>query len=355
MYVNSEFESEARAATRKKHITSQVFPVLFIITMLLSGSLINNLPGQDISWLNLTSNFINCLWLQKEQQPLLPLSEVLLLNNSNDNWNTTFTPTSISTPQQQPNKLISFLVVGFSLVLPLAFDFVKQQSLFDIFNSQTFLPVYNHIAGQTLSFSSGEILRHFLFFPQIEKFVNACNLTEQTCYNYENKMISTDTLCLNMNQWDIFNSLHSLPNVILVMVGAAFVSLAINYMYTDFDSAVVSFATNNTAATTDILMEDTRQTDVEINKRKKRNDSFLCNRNRFHYRKVNYCLTTQYFKFILLTVYILVVFIYIWESLQNFPLSELILSFGQGLIVQTCVCYALKQKDVNFVPLLSAK
>lgn len=344
----SDNEKSPANHLQNKRIISQLCPLLFLFILLLGGSLINNLPGQNASFVNFTNILKDCLFpfvLTKLELGSNKSNNINL--NNNDIINTTFTATTTTTDNLLQNNNVQFLklegfnfylqiiIVVLSLILPLTFYFVKNMPL-DILNSKTFLPVYNHLAGQILSFSSGEILRHFLIFPQIDNFVSACNLTEEKCQSHKNQIISTDALCLNMDQKQIFNALHSLPNVLLVMVGAASLSLAKNYTNTEVVStSILNFSTPHPPSNSNF--------DVVISEENP-SPPFR------QYRKINYCVTSQYFKFMLLIIYILVVLIYVWKLiLLNFQITDLMLSFGQGLLVQTSVGYAIKNKNIDFI------
>lgn len=342
---------------KNKHTSAQILPIMILFGLLLSGSLINNLPGQtDVSLVNLTNDFVNfCLSPSLSPSPspttitpppllLLPTLQLPLLKQNQISvlpYNLSFEIQQNIVSNETAGKgnlnynssmehtaFISFLVVVFTLILPLISNFVKQSHPFPLnfMDSNTILLLYNHLAGQILSFSSGEILRHFLVFPQFENFVNVCNLTDLQCQHYKNKLITTDILCsAQIDSKNIFDTLHSMPNVVLVMVGAASVNLATNYI-----SPVLANTISNTAPAVNVIK----------------------------YRKINYFLTTQYFKFVILIVYMFIVFIYVWDLLQNYyhqQLTEIFLSLIQGAFLQTSVNYALKNKNENFMSFLFAK
>ena len=238
-----------------------------------------------------------------------------------------------------------------SLFLPLLFIFFKQTSFKNMSHITNLLPIYNHMTGQVLGFSSGEILRHFLMFPHVNSFVKTCNLTKETCLKYDNLFTPASKLCSNSTYdiKDIFNTLHTLPNVTFVMLGASTVSLYKNYL---------SFSTKNYQHPLQQQPQQQEQEMFVINNTllpdKNKNDKIdnvvlsslslsASQQKQQQYTKI-YSIT-QYINLGLLIFYLLTVLYYVWQSVKiEHNLTEIILSYIQGLFIQYSVYYAATNK-----------
>ena len=107
------------------------------------------------------------------------------------------------------------------------------------FNKQKMQTAIGHLIGQTGSFGSSEVARHFIVSPQTT-FLNKCNITQQECKTLENTTLllrsnssTTTSLCQNSDLpfSDIFNSLHGSPHVPSVMFGASMLAFIIAVKY----------------------------------------------------------------------------------------------------------------------------
>ena len=201
----------AAAAASAYSAGRQSFPIMFLIISLVFGSLINSFPD-GTSLINVTDLTSNCTNFIAAAVSLV--SEAAAA--------TTTAPYSMSTT----------VALVFALLFPVIFNFLKQSQCARVTSSKTLLPIYNHVSGQILGFSSCEFLRHFLQFPQTDNFVKACNLTEETCNMHENIYTPLNLLCSNssLDSVALFDTLHTLPNISFVLLGASTVSLLINYM-----------------------------------------------------------------------------------------------------------------------------
>jgi hypothetical protein len=106
------------------------------------------------------------------------------------------------------------------------------------FDKQKLQTAISHLIGQTGSFGSSEVARHFIVSPQAT-FFDKCNITQQECKTLENTTLllqsntSNVSLCSNSNLpfSDIFNSLHGSPHVPSVMFGASMLAFIIAVKY----------------------------------------------------------------------------------------------------------------------------
>ena len=315
----------------------QSFPVIFLIVSLVLGSLINSFPDET-ALINITDVTSNCsgaaiaaaISLESDALPPAPFS------------------------------MSTTLALVFALLFPVIFNFLKQSQFESITSGKTLLPIYNHVSGQVLSFSSCEFLRHFLQFPQADNFVKACNLTEETCNMHEKIYTPLNLLCSNssLDQTTIFDTLHTLPNISFVLLGASTVSLIINYLKPKASAAplnpyqtaeqcghhyfpIVKKEVIAEAATA----EDTAEDQDETRPKNLKEEGDI---HSFERGKIKLC-NLQYFKFVLLVIYVLAIWYYIWQSLYFHKLPEMALSYSQGVLIQICVHYASSKKDLNFL------
>lgn len=102
------------------------------------------------------------------------------------------------------------------------------------FEKQKLHTAIGHLIGQTGSFGSSEVARHFIVSPQAT-FLDKCNITWGECKTLENTTLllqshtSNTSLCNNSHLpfSDIFNSLHGSPHVPSVMFGASMLAFII--------------------------------------------------------------------------------------------------------------------------------
>lgn len=167
-------------------VPSNSITALILVGTLLSGSLINNAPGlNDV--VNITA-LLNCT-------NLMPSEELLATDN-----------------------LWTLLV---PILLPILYIFLMDNT-FQLDHTKI-KALYQHCTGQIMSFSSSEIIRHFIVSPN-PNFAQKCNLTEKDCAS---DFTNTSLLCQNSNfpPQQIFDSLHSIPNVSAALMGSASVFL----------------------------------------------------------------------------------------------------------------------------------
>jgi hypothetical protein len=167
-------------------------------------------------------------------------------------------------------------------------------------------------------------------------------------------------LCSNssLDQTTIFDTLHTLPNISFVLLGASTVSLIINYLKPRASAAplnpyqtaeqrghhyfpIVKKEVIAEAATAEDTAED--QDEARPKNLKEERDI-----HSFERGKIKLC-NLQYFKFVLLVIYVLAIWYYIWQSLYFHKLPEMALSYSQGVLIQICVHYASSKKDLNFL------
>ena len=178
---------------------AKLISILTLVSALLTGGLINNVPSSDV--LNITSLFTNCTFFSAKHQ--------------NDNSNSSgggggggVGPTS------------------WQLVLPILFPII----FIFIKNQDKLQSLVQHITGQIAAFSSTEVVRHFIVSPN-GNFTARCNLTEQECQTLpELDSVNTSTLCPHtaFSDQQLFDSLHSIPSLTGALFGSATVFLLCN-------------------------------------------------------------------------------------------------------------------------------
>ena len=342
--------------------SSQSFPAIFLTVSLVVGSLINNFPDGS-AFVNVTDFVKNC--------SLISTATNFVAAVKNDD----------SSKEENNSLMVVALVLALSL--PVCFDLLKL--LFPVSTTNNAITtaaaaaaavdnimqhpskknvlqsIYKHFSGQVLGFSSGEFLRHFLMFPQTEDFVKTCNLTSENCNNaFKNNSTTLNTLCseTSFDQKDIFNSLHTLPNISFVLLGASAVSLIVSYIVSKqqqqqqqqqqfLPTPKVSFQlqpllkNNKKKQNLPPTHEDeTTTTTTTIAVATEEEEAAVVKNNNNNNKTILKCCTLQYFKFSLLIIYICTVFFYVWHSLNVHKLTEMMLSFVHGMLIQTCVHYA---------------
>ena len=152
--------------------------------------------------------------------------------NSQDQFVTVGKDVNCKNSQNKPlkdgivNEHVSTVLVFFLPLFPL---------LSPPFENQKLHTAIGHLIGQTGSFGSSEVARHFIISPQAT-FLDKCNITLGECTTLENTTLllqshaSTNrSLCNNSHLpfLDIFNSLHGSPHVPSVMFGASMLTFFI--------------------------------------------------------------------------------------------------------------------------------
>ena len=88
--------------------------------------------------------------------------------------------------------------------------------------------IASHIVGQTGSFGSSEVARHFIVSPE-RQFYAKCNLTLDNCIHIINNNTLGDVCKQSQLPFaHLFNSLHGSPDVSSVMVGAGLLAFIIS-------------------------------------------------------------------------------------------------------------------------------
>lgn len=158
---------------------------VFSLVMILTGSLVNQYPTNE--------KIVNDIDCNKAA-------------NNNNNNNNTIVGDGIFPPY------VSSVLVFLLPIIPLLVPPIEERK---------WEMITSHIVGQTGSFGSSEVARHFIISPEAH-FYEKCNLTLDECVNLNNNNSLYD-VCnkSNLPQSTLFNSLHGSPNVLLVMVGAS--------------------------------------------------------------------------------------------------------------------------------------
>ena len=261
-------------------VPSKLITILILLGTLLSGSLINTVPTlHDI--FNITAIVHNCTELTS---PAIQSQSLL----ATDNLWTLLMPIFL--------PVVYIFIVGGSFTL----------------DSQKIKSLYQHCTGQIMSFSSSEIIRHFIVSPNIN-FPLKCNLTETDCQNNFNELTNTSQLCQNSNYStkEIFDSLHSIPNATAALMGSSSVFL-------------LHHLKSNTLQYTPF---------AEINHP-------LCSKYKF--------FSQQLWKTLCLCIFFATIYFCLWQTFKTntATMQELFFSFGYGAIVQLTVQKNKKYKDV---------
>ena len=156
---------------------------LFGLSMIVLGCLINKYPGGNES--------VGSLDCDKA------LSSTDAFNNATD------------------GILPHYISSGMAFILPLLPLLVPPH------NNRKLELVAAHLVGQTGSFGSSEVARHYIISPEVY-FYSKCNLTQEDCSGVANITTINDA-CINsrLSINGIFDSLHGSPHVPSVMIGAA--------------------------------------------------------------------------------------------------------------------------------------
>lgn len=271
---------ESLEEKRVSTIPSKTVSLLVLFATVMTGSLINNVPGFE-EFVNVTTLFNCSLFNQFTQSQGF---------DTENTW---------------------ALIVP--ILLPILYIFLKDGNL--NFDKDKMLALYQHATGQVMSFSSTEVMRHFIVSPSLD-FPAKCNLTEAECKTYENVMTNTSQLCQNSSfpGKQIFNSLHSIPNVTAALMG----------------SSAVFFMCNLQSAR--LIVAPFFQVHPACQKYK------FCSRHLL--------------KFLCLGVFIATVYFCVWQTVKmnKNSLQELLFSFAYGVIVQVAV-YKTQKIDVPANPM----
>ena len=256
-------------------IPSKTISVLVLLATVMTGSLINNVPGFE-EFINITTLFNCSLFTQAADSPGIDTENI---------W-----------------------ALLMPILLPIVFIFIKDGNL--NFDKDKIIALYQHTTGQVMSFSSTEVMRHFIVSPNLD-FPAKCNLTEAECKTYENVMTNTTELCHNSSFPDkkIFDSLHSIPNVTAALMG----------------SSAVFFICNLQSAK--LIVAPFFQVHPACQKYK------FCSRHLL--------------KFICLGIFIATLYFCVWQTIKmnKNSMQELLFSFVYGAIVQVAV-YKTQKIDV---------
>ena len=267
-------------------VPSKLITILILLGTLLSGSLINSVPAlNDI--FNITAVVHNCTNLVS---PTIQSQSLL----TTDNLWTLLMP----------------------IFLPVVYIFIVEGSF--TLDPKKIKSLYQHCTGQIMSFSSSEIIRHFIVSPNVN-FPLKCNLTETDCQNNFNDLTNTSQLCQHSNYStkEIFDSLHSIPNATAALMGSSSVFLLYHLKST-------TTTTNNTLQYSPF---------AEINHP-------LCSKYKL--------FSQQLWKTLCLCVFFATIYFCLWQTFKTntATMQELFFSFGYGAIVQFTV---QKNKKYNNV------
>ena len=270
--------SVCRTAMQEKvtaALPSKTIGALLLVATVLTGSLINNVPGGFEEFVNVSS-LLNC--------------------------------SLFSQPTDVKPEIGNLWTLLMPILLPVLYIFIKDWNL--SIDKDKILALYQHTTGQIMSFSSTEIIRHFIVSPN-QNFPAKCNLTETECNAFENVLTNTSQLCRNSNypEKQIFDSLHSIPNVTAALMGSSTVFLICNL--TSAKQIVAPFFDIHPAC-----------------------------------QKYKFC-SRQLIKFICLGVFIATVYFSLWQTFKvdKNSLQELLFSFLYGVTVQIAV-YKTQKLDV---------
>ena len=265
-------------------VPSRLITIFILCGTLLSGSLINTVPTLN-DFLNITAIVHNCTDLVS---PLTTTQSQSLL--ATDNLWTLLMP----------------------IFLPVIYIFIVDGSF--TLDPKKIKSLYQHCTGQIMSFSSSEIIRHFIVSPNLN-FPLKCNLTETECQNPLNEITNTSQLCHNStySTKEIFDSLHSIPNATAALMGSSSVFL-LHHLKSNVNTLQYSpFA--------------------EINHP-------LCSKYKI--------FSQQLWKTLCLCVFFATIYFCLWQTFKanTATMQELLFSFGYGAIVQFTV---QKNKKYNNV------
>ena len=194
--VNKELEVPTNRAPST--VPAKTLSVFVLLSTVLTGSLINSVPKLNDA-LTIDS-VLNCTL----PSDLLPS----LLNNFSS----------------VEGEAWTWL---WPMLLPVAFIFVRDWNL--QLDREKLSALYHHATGQVMSFSSTEIIRHFIVSPD-DAFALKCNVSQSDCTNYKNVMTNVSQLChkSQLPDREIFDSLHSIPNVTAALMGSSTIFLLCN-------------------------------------------------------------------------------------------------------------------------------
>ena len=235
--VNIDVEQATVEHVPCASIVSTLLSSAIALSALLTGLLINYAPlpleRRDIGQLNAKAvSYCNVTVLPPASVHTAKDQSSLLMPNYHDHW-----------------------IVLVPILLPIVYICIKDWTI--TINKLKKQILYHHLMGQTMSFSSSEIIRHLLVYPNT-LFFTQCNLTDTACHtlfsleaaidnlpNNNNNSIATFPLCPNstLPNKDIYNSLHSIPNLNLALLGSA--SMFILFHLNAASSSSVSWTTTN--------------------------------------------------------------------------------------------------------------
>ena len=219
--VNSDVEQATVLHVPCASLGSTLLSGAFALSALLTGLLINYAPlpleRRDMTQLNAkTVSYCNVTLLPPAR--VYSNDTLLMPNQHHDHW-----------------------TVLMPILLPIVYICIKDWTItINKFKKQI---LYHHLMGQTMSFSSSEVIRHWLVYPNLY-FFTQCNLTDTACQSLfslapppiehhfsnnnnttttTNSNVSTFPLCPNSTvpNKDIYNNLHSIPNLNLALLGSA--------------------------------------------------------------------------------------------------------------------------------------
>ena len=200
-----------------------------------------------------------------------------------------------------------------AILFPILFILFKEGNL--SLSSEQIMSLYQHVVGQISSFSSTEIIRHFMVAPDAH-FPSDCNLTQAECQDLwplgEN--LNTSTLCLHsdLTPKQLFDSLHSVPNLSFVLMGSALVFLLSNLQS-------LSSKKNPIIKWYPVL------------------------------EKYTFC-SKHWCKFLILTTFLATLYFSIWQSLHQHSLTEMAFSFFYGAGVQLAILNVTTKQSLTTPP-----
>lgn len=125
-----------------------------------------------------------------------------------------------------PPSLLPLAVIT-SLVLPMVPLFLNSKTHWTDMKTEV---TKAHLVGQSVSFGTSELLRHFVIIPE-NSFLQKCNLSQEECFSNLGTNLSLTGLCPKPSQPNLFDSLHHFPEATCTSLGASFISFAASLAY----------------------------------------------------------------------------------------------------------------------------
>lgn len=129
-----------------------------------------------------------------------------------------------------PTALVPLAVTA-SLILPMLPLLINSKTHWSEMKTEV---TKSHIVGQSVSYGTAELLRHFAINPEAN-FLQKCNLSLEDCFDRINTNVNLSNLCKNsINNQDtktLFDSLHHFPDATCTILGASFVSFVSSLAY----------------------------------------------------------------------------------------------------------------------------